>query len=89
MEPKPSYFLDTNLNIIKVNRITGLKVLDQPDLKTKEYTWKEVITFDDNVRENHKNKLTKAISSTALIKESIFKLSGPTPLIGEIKPLRT
>tara|TARA_Y100000816_G_scaffold60402_1_gene39810 strand:- start:3318 stop:3629 length:312 start_codon:yes stop_codon:yes gene_type:complete len=41
MEPKPSYFLDTNLNIIKVNRITGLKVLDQPDLKTKEYTWKE------------------------------------------------
>ena len=43
MEQKPSYFLDTNLNIIKVNRITGLKVIDQPDLKTEEYTWKEGI----------------------------------------------
>ena len=51
------------------------------DRETKEeYTWKEVITFDDNVRENHKNKLIKAISSTALIKESIFLFTNDTIL---------
>ena len=45
------------------------------DRETKEeYTWKEVITFDDNVRENHKSKLIKAISSTALIKDQYFYL---------------
>jgi len=51
------------------------------DRETKEeYTWKEVIIFDDNVRENHKNKLIKAISSTALIKESIFLFTDDTIL---------
>ena len=51
------------------------------DRETKEeYTWKEVITFDDNVRENHKSKLIKAISSTALIKESIFLFTNDTIL---------
>ena len=50
------------------------------DRETKqEYTWKEVITFDDNVRDNHK-KLIKAISSTALIKESIFLFTNDTIL---------
>ena len=51
------------------------------DRETKEeYTWREVIIFDDNVRENHKNKLIKAISSTALIKESIFLFTDDTIL---------
>ena len=40
---KSSYFLDTNLNVIKVNGTTGLKVRDQPNLKTEEYIWKQGI----------------------------------------------
>ena len=40
---KPNYFLDTNLNVIKVNGATGLKVRDQPNLKTEEYIWKQGI----------------------------------------------
>ncbi|MFL2994992.1 MAG: GNAT family N-acetyltransferase [Candidatus Neomarinimicrobiota bacterium] len=51
------------------------------DRETKEeYTWSEVITFDDNVRKNYREKLIKAISSTALIKESIFLSSNDTIL---------
>ena len=46
----------------------------------KEYTWKEVITFDDNVRTKHKNILLDAISNTALIKEAIFILTNDTIL---------
>ena len=40
-----------------------------------EYSWKEAIYFDDNVKQSHRNHLQKAISNTSLIKESIFLLS--------------
>ena len=41
----------------------------------KEYNWENVITFDENVRINHKKILTKAISNTSLIRESVFLFS--------------
>ena len=40
-----------------------------------EYSWKDVITFDENVRLKHKKILIEAISKTSLIRESIFLFS--------------
>ena len=69
------------------NLINGFRLWIGPnvsltiDRETKEeYTWREVITFDDNVRAKYREKLLKAISSTALIKESIFLSSNDTIL---------
>ena len=44
----------------------------------EEYTWVDVITFDDNVRNKHKNILLNAITNTTLIKEAIFLFSSDT-----------
>ena len=41
----------------------------------EEYHWKDVLTFDDNVRQRHKERLLKAISETSLIRESLFLFS--------------
>ena len=41
----------------------------------KEYSWDDVISFDDNVRSKHKMQLLEAISKTPLIRESIFLFS--------------
>ena len=41
----------------------------------KEYSWKDVITFDQNVRQKHKEHLLEAISKTSLVRESIFLFS--------------
>ena len=41
----------------------------------EEYGWEDVITFDDNMRVNHKKLLIDAISNTSLIRESIFLFS--------------
>ena len=41
----------------------------------EEYSWKEVITFDDNMRQKHIKHLLKSISETTLIKESLFIFS--------------
>ena len=40
----------------------------------EEYGWEDVITFDDNMRVNHKKLLIDAIR-TSLIRESIFLFS--------------
>jgi len=40
-----------------------------------EYSWEDVITFDENVRKIHKVKTLKAIKETSLIRESIFLFS--------------
>ena len=40
-----------------------------------EYSWDDVITFDENVRKIHKTKTLKAIKETSLIRESIFLFS--------------
>ena len=49
------------------------------DRETKEeYTWVDVITFDDSVRNKHKIILLNAITNTALIKEAIFLFSSGT-----------
>ena len=40
-----------------------------------EYSWDDVITFDDNVRSIHKTKTLEAIKETSLIRESIFIFS--------------
>ena len=40
-----------------------------------EYTWKDVITFDDNVKNAHKTILLDAINETSLVREAIFLLS--------------
>ena len=69
------------------NLINGFRLWIGPnssitiDRDTKEeYTWSDVLTFDDSVSNNHKIVLLKAISSTALIKESIFLFSNDTIL---------
>ena len=41
----------------------------------EEYRWKDVIIFDDNVRQKYRARLLKAISETSLVKESIFIFS--------------
>ena len=41
----------------------------------EEYTWKDVVTFDDNVKFIHRKKLMEAINETSMIRESIFLLS--------------
>ena len=40
-----------------------------------EYSWKDVITFDQNVRYKHKKRLLEAIRNTSLVRESIFLFS--------------
>ena len=58
---KPSYFLDTNLNVIKVNGITGLKVRDQPYLKAEEYIWEQgtILISDMGVMKEFKIYISK------------------------------
>jgi len=41
----------------------------------EEYNWKDVITFDDNMRQGHRERLLKAISETSLIREALFLFS--------------
>jgi hypothetical protein len=41
----------------------------------EEYTWKDVVTFDENVKSIHRKKLMEAINETSMIRESIFLLS--------------
>ncbi|MFL2983852.1 MAG: GNAT family N-acetyltransferase [Candidatus Neomarinimicrobiota bacterium] len=41
----------------------------------EEYSWKDVINFDDNMRQSHKERLLIAISETSLIRESLFLFS--------------
>ena len=41
----------------------------------EEYNWEDVVIFDDNVRQKHKDRLLKAICDTSLIKESLFLFS--------------
>lgn len=69
------------------NLINGFRLWIGPntsltiDRETKEeYTWSDVLTFDDNVSNTHKIILLKAISTTALIKEAIFLFSNDTIL---------
>ena len=51
------------------------------DRETKEeYTWSDVITFDENLRVKNKNTLLTAIAKVALIKEAIFLFSNDTVL---------
>ena len=51
-------------SLLTVDRETG-----------NEYSWSDVITFDENVRATHKTKILKAIQETPLIRESIFLFS--------------
>ena len=41
----------------------------------QEYDWKDAISFDENVRQNHQKRLLNAIIETSLIRESIFLFS--------------
>jgi long-subunit acyl-CoA synthetase (AMP-forming) len=41
----------------------------------EEYHWKDVITFDDNMRLGHRERLLKAISETSLLREALFLFS--------------
>ncbi len=41
----------------------------------EEYQWEDVLTFDDNVRHGHKDRILHAIRDTSLIKESLFLFS--------------
>ena len=46
-----------------------------PDLG-QEYSWEQVIVFDDNVPENHTYFLLKLISQTPFIREALFLFTG-------------
>ena len=46
-----------------------------PDLG-QEYTWKQVVVFDDNVPENHTYVLLKLINETPFIREALFLFTG-------------
>jgi hypothetical protein len=41
----------------------------------EEYQWEDVLTFDDNVRHGHKDRILHSIRDTSLIKESLFLFS--------------
>ena len=41
----------------------------------EEYSWKDVVSFDENVRQGHQNRLMKSINETSMIRESIFLFS--------------
>ena len=41
----------------------------------KEYTWHDVITFDDNILKNHERKLKRVIENNSIVRESIFLFS--------------
>ncbi len=41
----------------------------------EEYTWSDVIVFDPNVEERHKQVLLSSITNTTLLKEAIFLLT--------------
>ena len=41
----------------------------------KEYSWKNVIQFDDNVREPQRLRILKIINETSIIRESVFLFS--------------
>ena len=41
----------------------------------EEYTWDDVVTFDENVKSSHQTQLMEAIRETSLIRESIFLFS--------------
>ena len=41
----------------------------------KEYGWNDVITFEDSVRQDHKERLLIAVTETSLLRESIFLFS--------------
>jgi len=41
----------------------------------EEYHWKDVINFDENIRQKHRDIILKAIEETSLIKESLFLFS--------------
>ncbi|MFQ6612142.1 MAG: GNAT family N-acetyltransferase [Fidelibacterota bacterium] len=42
----------------------------------KEYTWNDVILFDNNISTNLQNRLMESISNTTLIREAVFLFSG-------------
>ena len=41
----------------------------------EEYTWDDVVTFDENVKAIHRKRLMEAIKETSMIRESIFLFS--------------
>ncbi len=41
----------------------------------EEYTWDDVVTFDENVKSIHRKRLMEAIKETSMIRESIFLFS--------------
>ena len=44
----------------------------------KEYTWSDVVIFDENVRDKHRKLLLNAIEKVPIIKEAIFLFSNDT-----------
>ena len=41
----------------------------------EEYSWKDVVNFDENVRQGHQKRLMESINETSMIRESIFLFS--------------
>ena len=44
----------------------------------KEYTWSDVVIFDENVRDKHRSLLLNAIEKAPIIKEAIFLFTNDT-----------
>ena len=52
----------------------------------KEYTWSDVVIFDENVRDKHRTLLLNAIEKVPIIKEAIFLFSNDTIVhLGDIQ----
>jgi predicted GNAT family acetyltransferase len=50
---------------------TNLRLAVDPD-SGEEYAWRDVLVFDDEVTEAHRKLITKAITETTLVRESVF-----------------
>ncbi|MBD3226442.1 MAG: AMP-binding protein, partial [Caldithrix sp.] len=47
------------------------------DIETQdEYTWADVVTFEENIPEEDRNRIIHALNTTSLLREAIFLLSG-------------
>jgi hypothetical protein len=77
--PKPIYSTAQKAYYLLINGFRswiGLSPSVTVDPETgKEYSWKDVIQFDDNVREHHRLRIIKIVNETSIVRESVFLFS--------------
>ena len=77
--PKPIYSTAQKAYYLLINGFRswiGLSSSVTIDPETgKEYSWKDVIQFDDNVRKPQKLRILKIVNETSIVRESVFLFS--------------